>query len=354
MDALESGRIFDWLQETSYKKKIPLNVSLELTYRCNLRCRHCYIPGASASTDELSTSEVKHVLDQLMASGSMFLTLTGGEALVRRDFWDIADYAKSQGFGLRIFSNGSLITREVSHRIKQLFPIAVEISLYGATAQTHDSITRVSGSYARTLQGIDNLLEDGVNTVVKNTWMSLNCQEVRSYKRMMDEKGINHNHTVMVSPRNDGDATPCSYRLDDDQLRHVIATFRQTERDTSKEEQYPDEGKSQDIGGIPICNAGNSSCRISPDGGVYPCVQFQEKAGNLRETSFASIWNKAGIFKQLRRITRRDLTQCKNCEYMAYCYRCPGLAMLETQDLTAPDSVSCQIAKIRKEIYEEA
>jgi MoaA/NifB/PqqE/SkfB family radical SAM enzyme len=140
------------------------SVHWELTYRCNQRCSHCYLdvlsPNARVS-DELTTAECLRIVDDLAAAGALNLALSGGEPFLRRDLFHIAAYARSKGFLLRIFSNGLLITPALADRMAALHPYAVEVSLYGADAQTHDAITSRPGSFGRTVRALRLLRERG-------------------------------------------------------------------------------------------------------------------------------------------------------------------------------------------------
>ena len=113
-----------------------LSVHWELTYRCNCRCTHCYVvkpgdEGFQSRGAELSTAEAKSVIDQLTALNVLNIGFSGGEVLCRSDFFEIAQYARKNRFAIRIFTNGTLIDAEVADRIAELFPVSVEMSVYG-------------------------------------------------------------------------------------------------------------------------------------------------------------------------------------------------------------------------------
>jgi len=135
-------------------KCIPFKVDWEITYRCNLRCAHCYQTGTSgdkASGDkELTTEEIYSALDELADLACLYLTLTGGEILLRDDFFDIAKYARKKEFAIRLFTNGTLIDEKIADKIKILSPLSVEISLYGMDRLVHEDITKIPGSHEKT------------------------------------------------------------------------------------------------------------------------------------------------------------------------------------------------------------
>ncbi len=125
---------------------VPLTVLWEVTHKCNLDCIMCY--NVPLGQSELTTSECFNVLDQLAASGTLYLTFTGGEILSRRDFFEIAQYARSLGFALSLKTNGTLITPDKADQIASLDPLRVDISLLGATDETFDVIARKQGYVA--------------------------------------------------------------------------------------------------------------------------------------------------------------------------------------------------------------
>lgn len=134
----------------------------EVTYRCNEICVHCYNPGAAHTPDEkpqretaeLSTEESKSMLRQLVDLGVFRLTLSGGEATLRKDFLDILAYARSLGFQVVIYTNGLKIQKNLINKISQLYPASVEVSIYSAEPDQHDAVTRVPGSFEKTMQSL--------------------------------------------------------------------------------------------------------------------------------------------------------------------------------------------------------
>ncbi|MCM8783656.1 MAG: radical SAM protein [Candidatus Omnitrophica bacterium] len=117
---------------------IPFHCLLELTYRCNLKCLHCYV--VRDTQKELTTQQFLSILDQLKELGTLYLIISGGEPLVRTYFFEICKHAKKNNFALRIFTNASLINTNIAERIRELKPLVVEVGLYGFE-KTHDEIT---------------------------------------------------------------------------------------------------------------------------------------------------------------------------------------------------------------------
>jgi len=139
------------LYNNAVAKRIPITGSFELTFRCNLSCAHCYcnLPPNDQDTieKELSTEEVFNILDQIAEAGCLWLLITGGEPLLRPDFFEVYTYAKKKGFIITLFTNGTLITPEIADYLVQWPPFKVEITLYGVTSETHESVTGIPGSF---------------------------------------------------------------------------------------------------------------------------------------------------------------------------------------------------------------
>ena len=130
-------------------KRIPISGSIELTQRCNNQCIHCYnnlsIGDQNARGEELTLGEYRRILDEIAAAGCLWLLLTGGEIFIRKDFLDIYTYARQKGFLITLFTNGTLIDHEVADQLAQLPPFSIEITIYGHSKQTYESITKIPG-----------------------------------------------------------------------------------------------------------------------------------------------------------------------------------------------------------------
>src|SRR5712672_1216583 len=157
------GAFSQSLHQRYFGERAPLEVSIEVTRRCPLECKHCYnnlpMGDVAARNRELSKEEHFQLLDQLVDVGAFWLLYTGGEIFARRDFLEIYAYAKQKGFLITLFTNGTLITERIADFLAELRPFVIEITLYGATRETYEELTRVPGSYDKCLRGIDLLLE---------------------------------------------------------------------------------------------------------------------------------------------------------------------------------------------------
>ncbi len=197
----------DRLRSRIGSQRLPLNGSMELNFRCNLRCQHCYaayghagIPGKQ----ELSTLEIQRILDEVTDEGCLWMLLTGGEPLMRRDFKEIYLYAKRKGLLLTLFTNGTMITPEIADFLAEYRPFNLEITLYGLTQETYEKITGIPGSHKRCFQGIELLLERQIILGLKTIAMTLNQHEFEAIRDYAKSLGVPFRYDGMINSALDG------------------------------------------------------------------------------------------------------------------------------------------------------
>lgn len=330
------------------ERRIPINIHLELTYRCNLKCVHCYCVE-DKKREELSYAEIVNLLDQLSEAGGLFLTLTGGEVLLREDFFDIAFYAKKKNFATRVFTNGTLIDEDAADRLAELNPLSVEFSLYGVGPDAHDEITTVKGSFVKLRRTIDLLKKRNITIFLKTVVMKSNLKECEELARLGRELGAHSSFSFEVTPRNDGSTGPLEYRLDDAEL------FKFVSGDIPQRWEYVEIPPFNEAKKRQVCGPARNGCAISPYGDVYPCSQLLLPIGNVREESFAEIWNSdSEVLSDVLSIrTFSDLKECSSCQDLWLCQRCHGLAYLESGDLRASYKSGCDTTRIVKSVNEQ-
>lgn len=319
----------------TWDQQIPYRVLWELTYRCNERCLHCYIVDRD-HRGELTTTEARRVIDELAEAGTLFITFTGGEALLREDFFDIAGYARQRGFAIRLLTNGTLVTPAVADRLRALRPLTVEVSVYGVRPETHDAITQLPGSHERSLRALRLLYERGVRVKVKSPLMERTVDQFEALRALADELGGGFVYDTTLTPADDGSAGPLAQAMTPATLQgfyvHRLETWRYAE---PAPEAHP-------------CNTGLNIAAIDPYGNVHPCVQLRLPTGNLRERSFGDIWRESEVLRRVRAITFAQLRDCPACELLPYCIRCPGVAYLETGDVLACSAIARMDATVRR------
>jgi len=316
---------------------IPLSVHFDITYRCNERCVHCYLDHDDLG--EMTTGEIEDVLDQLADAGVFFLALSGGEVLMRRDFFDIVEHARRRLFNVKIKTNGVMIREPEARRLRQLGVEQVQISVYSHRPEVHDGITKLPGSLRRTIEAIRFLKLQGLKVTMANVLMTGNLFDNQGVMSLAKDLGVSYTLDPTITPKIDGNTAVLALRAPGAELRRV---FRNEELVGNVAEFCaPPAAPDEDVmDGYP-CSAGHTSCYISPYGDVFPCVQFPLPSGNLRREKFVEIWRHSSALKEVRSIRARDLTTCSTCSHVGSCSRCPGLAYMEG-NMRGPSSADCE------------
>ena len=314
---------------------IPLSVQLDLTYRCNERCVHCYLDHDDHG--EMTTAEILRVLDEVAEAGTFFLTLSGGEIFMRRDFFEILAHARKLTFAVKLKTNAVMVTRERARRIASLGVESVQISLYSHRAEVHDAITKLPGSFARTIEGAKRLREHGVKVSFANVLMKGNEADYGHVRALAREMGIEFKLDPMITPMMDGGRGVLELNIDPAEL---AAVYRDDQ--VGAEVQAPTGPIARDdaLDTIP-CSAGHTLAYISPYGEVFPCVQFPYACGNVRQQRFIDIWKGSPQFAEVRSISLADVEGCSSCVHGASCSRCPGLAFTEG-NMRGPSIQDCE------------
>ncbi len=325
---------------------IPDKVLLEVTYRCNLRCFHCYLDlyHGEPQSDELSTSEWAGILKQLFEMGVWLVTFSGGEALCRPDILEIMSHAKEQGLFLALKSNGTLITEAFADRLKELGTLGVDVSLYGATPKTHEYVTGVAGSYDRTIHAIRLLRERKIEVRIESSIMNFNAGENKEIEKIATELGADYIPDPLILPKAGQPGSTNHLRMDDEQLRTFIDEQNWIKKDA--------DAKKADLEHSLFCAAAKIRCAVSPQGEVFPCPLWRITLGNLRRQSFREIWYGEAA-RSIRSIGVSRRPVCANCELGGYCFHCPGLAHMENGGISGPSSEDCRLARAFKEVRDD-
>ncbi len=349
---ITTDSINEYLESKSWEHLIPLNASFELTYRCNERCIHCYVESPF-DDKELSTQEVKRVLDELAELQTLQITFTGGEIFVRKDIKEILQYARNLKYNINISTNGILIDERMADFLKEkIKPWEIGISLYGSTPAIHDAVTQVKGSFEKTVKAIKILRERNIRTKAKIVIMSINYDDYKNIKKLTEELGVKHLIDFNITPKTTGDLSPLDLRISDERIQEFI--FNEAiglEIYTMDKERYEKETKLK-LDGY-LCKAGNNFINITPYGEVTPCIQWYYPVGNIRNNSLHDIWYNSEKLNYIRKLKIRDIEKCNKCEYLAYCNRCPGVALLIDGDSFGISTLSCRYVDNIKAVIEK-
>jgi AdoMet-dependent heme synthase len=316
---------------------VPLSVHLDVTYRCNERCIHCYLDHDDHG--EMSTAEIKDLLTQLSEAGVFFLTVSGGEVLMRRDLFDILEFARGLLFNVKLKTNGVMIREPQAKRLREMGVEEIQISVYSHRPEVHDAITKLPGSLRRTIEAIRFLRGHGLKVTIANVLMSGNMGDYQGVIALAKELDVTYTVDPTITPKMDGDRSILHLHIEDSALHDVLHDPRLV--GDVEEFCAPPAAPGDDImEGYP-CSAGHTSCYISPYGDVYPCVAFPLPSGNVRRQKFLDIWRGSAELKKVRSIRARDLTTCSSCAHVGTCSRCPGLAYMEG-DMLGPSTADCR------------
>jgi radical SAM protein with 4Fe4S-binding SPASM domain len=330
------------------KLNIPLSVQLDLTYRCNERCIHCYLDHDDHG--EMNTAEIKDLLDQMANAGVFYLTISGGEIFMRRDFFEILEHARARTFCVKLKTNAVLIREKEARRLGELGVESVQISIYSHRPDVHDAITKMPGSLRQSIDAVRLLRREGVLVTLANVLMAQNSTDYKGVQALAVELGARYTVDPTITPMMDGDRSILNLNIDQATLQGV---FRDGALVGNVEEFCaPPSGPDAEALDMLPCSAGHTACYVSPYGDVYPCVQFPLPSGNVRQTKFVDIWRDSPQLKEVRSITLRDMPSCSQCTHGGSCTRCPGLAYLEG-NMRGPSSQDCEKSYARTGIPSE-
>ena len=286
----------------SWNENRLMNALLELTYACNLDCVFCYNDRALPGTP-LSLGQYRRLLDDLADMGVLYVSLSGGEPLAHPEFFDIGRHARSRGFVTRIKTNGHAVKENVAQRIRdEIDPFAVEVSLHGATAATHDRQTRVDGSFERLVEHVRGMTKVGLRVQINSVLTRWNEHEVEGMLALADELGVRIQVDSDVKPRDDGDLGPLALRASHGGLRRYEETLR-THAGVALERPPGVERREAMRGTQKHCGAGSNAIAVDPYGNVLPCVQWRVPVGNLHDAGIGDIWRESVGLRRVRKTT---------------------------------------------------
>ncbi|MDI6841024.1 MAG: radical SAM protein [bacterium] len=327
-------------------KKYPLflyKVHFNLTNACNLRCIHCLMVGQS-SKDELTTKEVKNILDQLADLGCFELTFSGGEPLLRDDFVDILEYSFKKGFYVFLLTNGTLLTNQIVDRFNS-YPIEVQVSLEGSRAEIHDKIVGVNGAFKRIMEGIDMLNKKGIKWWAAQSIIKENFDDIDDFQCLAEKLGIRVYAIPLILPALNRDLSPTYHRLSDDELQALFAKVPLPPY--LKDDTLPMGKEARLNFKSRVRLATRHYCVIDSHGKVYPSLYhfWTPEAGDLRKQALSDIWLNSNIFHWMRNL-EISAFKCYSCKFLLNkCFPSRGVAYLESGNIFEVPRECCRITK---------
>ncbi|SFM27970.1 radical SAM protein [Methanolobus profundi] len=315
------GRLNYW------KVPAPAGVLWDLTSRCNLRCKHCVVSAGEAGRNELSLDECCRLIDQFADHGVRQLILSGGEPMVRDDFFDIAGYAAQKGLLIQVATNGTMIDENAAKRLSDI-GASMQVSFDSSEPAIHDEFRQHPGSWMRTKKGIELLKEAGVPVTLAVTVTTMNIDNVPRIYEMAKDMGVQtfrilpfvpfgrgkYADELEVSPARMKELTEFLHsKRDEDGLNIAPMEFECTFSPP------PEQGIDGDtrIG----CDGAISYCTVNSSGEVLPCNYFSgADAENIREHDFKWIWDNSRFLNYFRSLKATDMKgTCQECKWLPVC-----------------------------------
>ncbi len=340
----------------------PFLVVWNISRLCNLKCKHCYEFADKPGPDELNTEQAVDAVNKMAEAGVAYIAISGGEPLMRKDFFEVAKRIHETGMAFSIATNGTLLTKENVSKLKALNCIYVQVSVDGATPATHNWFRGVN-AFESTVRGIKNAVEQGMTVGISMTVTSHNYKEVPATIELAERLGAQFFMHYNFIPTGRGkdirklDITP---RQREDMLRMLArnngsrkikllstapqysrvciennaATIAMTHFDYASPEMTDSIRFLADfIGG---CGVARLYCALEPNGDIEPCVFIPIRLGNIKSDDFLGVWHNSDILKKMR--DRAAFKPgCGTCDYRSVCGGCRARAFAYFGDVQACD-----------------
>lgn len=328
------------------------SVMFELTYNCSEKCIHCYNPGATrndseqshrADREELQLSDYKRIIDELEQVGLVKVCLSGGDPFSKPFAWEIIDYLYQKEIAFDVFTNGQRIVNEVD-RLINYYPRLVGVSIYSGDAKQHDSITRVNGSWQKSMSVVKRLSEFAVPTNLKCCIMQANLHSYYLVEEIARSLGAVPQFELNITDSVDGDKCARQLRLTEEQLQVVL---RDSNVPMYVGKEAPNYGGQPRIMDTVPCGAGETAFCITPEGNIQPCCAHPFVFGCLKEKSISEIIVNNKTLKEWQTTTLSEYEECGKHDYCDYCNLCAGQAQSQYGDFKKAAENCCFMAKVR-------
>lgn len=333
------------LQRLAFASCTPVNATIEVTLRCNLRCVHCYNFDRSVpypeqrEAAELTPPEILSAIDQLADAGALFLAFTGGEAMLHPNILDFVRHGVKRRCQVTMKTNGVHLVERTAELV-EAGATRVDVSLYGATAATHDGFTRAPGSFERTVAGARAAKAAGMQVTVNLCVTKHNAAEIGAMVDLVKDLGVGCGIDPQITARYDGTTSSLDLRIDRETLAALYrgplapyVTIPECSRDAA-----------------PQCSCARSVVAIASNGDVLPCVGAPIPSGNLRDRSFAEIWRDSPQLQRIRDLGLADFATCEPCPDRPFCRRSSGVVYVNTGNYTGPEDWTCMEASVLHEL----
>lgn len=352
----------DFFLEEIQGKPLISSLQFELSSKCNERCIHCYIPNEKKKQGvNMPTRKVLTIIDEFAHMGGIHVTLSGGEALLHSDICDICEFCRSKDLKITILSNLLNLTKRHIEVFKSTNVSLVQTSLYSMDPEIHDFITTIPGSFAKTKQSIELLVQNDIPVQISCPIMKANQHsytDVMEYARSLKIKA--QTDFIMMA-RADLNTDNLANRMSITETEVFLKEL--IEHDIDYRESTLAQPPVSDFIAIdlerykkqPVCGVGYDNCCIAANGDVYPCAGWQAYVlGNVYKQSLSEIWESSVKIKELRKITQESFPMCLDCEARDYCAMCLVRNYNESDgDMFKINKHFCEVAFLTKRLVEE-
>lgn len=333
---------FKHLIDIAAEDGIPLGAHVDLTYRCDLKCVHCY--QAERRRKELTLSEYQTFFADLADLGGIYLLVSGGDIFMRADSLQILRAAAQHRFDITAMTHAMSVDDDTADALKEIGMSYICVSVYHTDPTIHDTITRRTGSFERTMAGIQRLLARDIRVIIKCPVFELNPGAEQLVPAMAQALGARYQLNCQMRATNTGGEEPQRMSLNIDAKASVYRCILHRSRNLEDVSVFSPDDRT--------CIAGQASFYLCPDGTVQPCVDYHESAGNIREQSLSEIWETSPLFARLRTINRSSFSECVTCDDYAFCGLCPALALRETKSGLGCAKSSCEESAAIRRAFE--
>jgi len=326
----------------------------EMTTACNLNCVHCHAAGGKPGADELTTEQARSLLNDLSRVRNFrMMAFTGGEPLMRPDFFELLAHSKELGFTNTIATNATLIDDNVARRLRDHGVAIAAVSLDGFTAETHDRVRGLAGSFDAAVEGMRALARAGILLHINITAMEYNMDQLDRLMTLIDDldTGILLFYQLVPVGRGRSIEKAALGKEANEWLANFMAKAQSRTNAIVEPVAAPQYWsfllkRAHISNGIGLsvaekifhgCSAGRGFIYIKPDGAVWPCPFIEMSCGNVREKTFSDIWSGSKVLHDLRRREWLLKGQCGECQYRRMCGGCRGRAWATTGDYLSED-----------------
>lgn len=299
------------------------------TLACNLRCKHCLLSAGKELKDELTTEEIKRLVDEAIELGVKRFYITGGEPFIKNDIFELIRYIiKEKNKELIIQTNATLFDDKKISALKKLKSpkLTIQVSLEGPDAETHDKL-RGKGSFDKAVNGIKKLIGIGIIPVVATAVSKFNENYITDTSRFLSKLGVKDHHILWMYTRGRGANNVDELLVPSDKIAHIMrdlrGIYKEGEIIVDNEESLKVRLKAKRGRKTDLCNNCYEKVCVNSDGHVYPCASFNGDkrfdAGSIRDKSLKEIWLNSKIMAWFRNNSVQEKAECNACYLKFFC-----------------------------------